>query len=142
MDCTHAQDLVLDELDGALDAAVRHELRRHLEGCGSCTAFAALQRRLDAELRDSAPTVALDASFRRALNRRLAVQQPWPEWLPEAAYLLGAVLATGVTAAALPLPFSSTWWIGGALAAAGLLVHSLTASALSSLDSAGASDLR
>ena len=30
MDCTHAQDLVLDELDGALDAAVRHELRRHL----------------------------------------------------------------------------------------------------------------
>jgi hypothetical protein len=142
MDCTQAQDLVLDELDDALEPRVQHELRRHLGGCGTCTAFATLQRRLDAELRDSAPTLALDGSFRLALNRRLAVQQPWPEWLPEAAYLLGAVLATGVSAVALPLPFSSTWWIGGALAAAGLLVHSLTASALSSLDSAGVSDLR
>jgi predicted anti-sigma-YlaC factor YlaD len=142
MDCDHAQDLVLDELDGTLDEAVRHRLRGHLEGCGPCQAFAALQRRLDRELEERAPAVALDAGFRRALDRRLAAGQAWPEWLPELAYVVGAVLATGASVLAVPLPLSSTWWIGGALAGVGLLVHSLAAGALSVADAREVSDLR
>ena len=59
--------------------------------------------------------MSLDARFRPALARRLG-REPWPEWLPDVAYLLGAALATAATIVVLPFPASSTWWIGGALA--------------------------
>ena len=134
MDCTQAQDLLLDELDAPLDPAKRREALHHLDGCESCRAFAALQRRLDAELRDGVPALVLDAGFRRTLDVQLAARQPWPEWLPELAYVVGAALATAVSVLALPLPVSSTWWIGSALAGLGLLVHSLVARALCELD--------
>jgi len=134
MDCTRAQELLLDELDAPLAPAERGDLRRHLEGCETCKAFAALQRQLDAELRDSAPVMVLEAGFRRALDVRLAAQQHWPEWLPELAYGVGAALATAATVLVLPFPVSSTWWIGSALAGLGLLVHSLVARALCELE--------
>jgi anti-sigma factor RsiW len=134
MDCTQAQERLLDELDAPLEPAERHEVLRHLDDCERCGAFAALQRQLDAELRDGAPALVLDAGFRRRLGGRLAVRQPWPEWLPELAYVVGAALATAASVLALPFPVSSTWWIGGALAGLGLLVHSLVATALCGLD--------
>ena len=137
MDCTQAQDLLLDELDAPLDPAARSGLRRHMDGCEGCRAFAALQRQLDAELRDGAPVLALDAGFRPALDVRLAVQQRWPDWLPEIAYVVGAALATAATMLALPFPLSSTWWIGSALAGLGLLAHSLVAKAICELDVPG-----
>ena len=136
MDCTHAQDRVLDELDGLLEPADRPELLRHLAGCEGCRAFAGLQQQLDTELRKSLRVVSLDARFRSALEQRLG-REPWPEWLPDVAYLIGAALATAATIVALPFPASSTWWIGGALAALGFVVHSVLASALSDLDAAG-----
>ena len=136
MDCTHAQDQVQDELDGLLEPADRPELLRHLAGCEGCRAFADLQRELDAELRKSLPALTLDARFRPALERRLA-REPWPDWLPDVAYLLGAALATAATIVVLPFPASSTWWIGGALAGAGFVIHSALSSALSDLDAAG-----
>jgi len=136
MDCPHAQDLLLDEVDGLLEPAPRPELRRHLAGCESCRAFAELQRQLDVELRKGIPALSLDARFRRELEPRLR-REPWPEWLPEVAYLAGAALATAATVVALPLPAASTWWIGGALAALGFVVHSVLASAFSDLDAAG-----
>jgi len=137
MDCTQAQDLLLDELDAPLDPAERGELRRHLDGCEGCRAFATLQRRLDAELRDGAPVLALDAGFRPALDVRLTTEQRWPDWLPEIAYGVGAALATAATMLALPFPLSSTWWIGSALAGLGLLAHSLVAKAICELDVPG-----
>ena len=136
MDCTHAQDLLLDEIDGLLDPADRPDLQRHLAGCEVCRAFASVQRQLDAELRKSTPVVSLDARFRPALERRLG-KEPWPEWLPDVAYLLGAALATAATLVALPFPASRTWWIGGALAALGFVLHSVLASTFSDLDAAG-----
>jgi predicted anti-sigma-YlaC factor YlaD len=137
MDCARAQDRILDELDGPGEAVERQELLQHLAECEPCRSFAALQRRLDAELRESTPVLALDSGFRRALDEQLATRQPWPEWLPGLAYLAGAAAATIASVAALPLPASSTWWIGGALAAAGLLAHSVAASVLSELDAPG-----
>jgi anti-sigma factor RsiW len=137
MDCTRAQELLLDELDAPLAPAERGDLLRHLEGCETCRAFAALQRQLDAELRDSAPVVVLEAGFRRALDVRLAARQHWPEWLPELAYGAGAALATAATVLVLPFPVSSTWWIGSALAGLGLFVHSLVARALCELEVPG-----
>jgi anti-sigma factor RsiW len=136
MDCTHAQDFLLDEVDGLLEPAARPELLRHLAGCESCRAFAGLQRQLDAELRKGIPALSLDARFRRALEPRLC-KEPWPEWLPDVAYLAGAAFATAATVVALPLPAASTWWIGGALAALGFVVHSVVASTFSDLDAAG-----
>jgi anti-sigma factor RsiW len=134
MDCTQAQELLLDELDAPLEPAERREARHHLDDCERCRAFAALQRQLDAEPRDGVPALVLDAGFRRTLAVRLAVRQPWPEWLPELAYVVGAPLATAASVLALPLPVSSTWWIGSALAGTGLLVHNLVARALGGPD--------
>jgi len=134
MDCTQAQELLLDELNAPLEPAERREALNHLDECGRCRAFAALQRQLDVELRDGVPALVLDAGFRRRLDLRLAVRQPWPEWLPELAYVVGAALATVASVLALPFPVSSTWWIGSALAGLGLLVHSLVATALCGLD--------
>jgi anti-sigma factor RsiW len=136
MDCTHAQDLLLDEIDGPLEPAERPELLRHVASCETCREFAGMQRRLDAELRKSFPVAGLDARFRPALERRLG-REPWPDWLPDVAYLAGAALATAATIVALPFPASTTWWIGGALAALGFVVHSILASAFSDMDAAG-----
>lgn len=132
MECNRAQDLVLDELDGALDEALLDELRRHLDGCPVCQAFAALQRRLDTSLREGVPGLAPRAGFERRVGERLGAA--WPEWLPELAYVAGAVLATLACVLALPFPLANTWWIGGALAGLGLFVHSFLARALSWLD--------
>jgi predicted anti-sigma-YlaC factor YlaD len=137
MDCTQAQDRILDELDGLREAPGRQELQQHLAECEPCRSFAALQRGLDAELRASIPVPGPDAGFRRALYERLATRQPWPEWLPGLAYLVGAAAATIASVAVLPFPVSSTWWIGGALAGLGLLAHSIAASVLSELDATG-----
>jgi hypothetical protein len=136
MDCTHAQELLLDEIDGQVEPAQRPELLRHVASCEACREFAGLQRQLDAELRKSFPAAGLDARFRPALERRLA-REPWPDWLPDVAYLAGAALATAATIVALPFPASTTWWIGGALAALGFVVHSILASAFSEMDAAG-----
>lgn len=133
MDCNGAQDLALDEIDGRLEPSQRPELLRHLAGCEACREFANLQRRLDAELRTSLATPPLDGHFRPALGRRLR-GEPWPDWLPDLAYLLGAALATAATVLALPLPAASTWWIGAVLAGAGLVVHSVLARAFSDLE--------
>lgn len=132
MECSRAQDLVLDELDGELDGAVRDDLRRHLDACPACQAFAALQRRLDADLREGVPVLAPPAGFERRVGERQGAA--WPEWLPELAYVAGAVLATFACVLALPFPVANTWWIGSALAGLGLLVHSFLARALSRLD--------
>ena len=132
MECIRAQDLVLDGLDGELDQAARDELRRHVDGCPRCQAFAALQQRLDASLREGVPGLALEAGFERRVGERLGAA--WPEWLPELAYVVGAVLATFACVSALPLPVARTWWIGGALAGLGLFAHSFLARALTRLD--------
>jgi len=136
MGCTHAQDLLLDELDGLLEPAERPELLRHLAGCEACREFAGLHRQLDAELRTSLTVAGLDERFRPAVEKRLG-RDPWPEWLPDVAYLIGAALATAATVLALPFPASSTWWIGGALAALGFVVQSVLVSAFSDMDAAG-----
>jgi anti-sigma factor RsiW len=135
MDCTHAQDLLLDELDGRLGPTEDTELRRHVADCEPCRAFAGLQRQLDAELRKAVPLMTLDRRFRQGVEQRLG-REPWPDWLPELAYLVGAALATAATVVALPFPASSTWWIGRALAGLGLVVHSVLSSAFSELDAA------
>ena len=102
-----------------------------------CRAFAALQRQLDAELADGAPVLPLDASFRHALDARLAVQQRWPEWSPVLAYGVGGAFATAATIFALPLPVSGTWWIGSAKAGLGLVAHSLVSRVMCEMDAPG-----
>ena len=66
MDCTQAQDRILDELDGLREAPGRQELQQHLAECEPCRSFAALQRRLDAELRESTPVLAPGSGFGKA----------------------------------------------------------------------------
>ena len=61
MNCTQAQDLLLDDLDAPLVPAERREVMHHLDHCEPCRAFAAPQRQLDAELRDGVPALVQDA---------------------------------------------------------------------------------
>ncbi len=77
--------------------------------------------------------MTVDVRFRSELALRLG-PDPWPEWLADVAYLAGAVLATAVCVFVLPFPVSSTWWIGGALAGLGFVVHSVLADALAEQD--------
>lgn len=40
MNCTQAKDAILLHASGELDAAAQHALRRHLDGCAGCRAYA------------------------------------------------------------------------------------------------------
>lgn len=40
MSCERIQDRLFEYVDDALDAGVRHEIERHLEGCAACAEFA------------------------------------------------------------------------------------------------------
>jgi anti-sigma factor RsiW len=134
MDCTRAQELALDELDADIADTERAELQRHLATCPACAAFGELQGRLDAELSRWLATTTVGPRFRRSLERRLAEERLWPEWLPDLASLLGAGLATAACVLLLPYPASRTWWLGLAIAGTGLVLQTIFSTILEELD--------
>jgi predicted anti-sigma-YlaC factor YlaD len=136
MNCTRAQEAILDGLDAVFGDASRDEVRTHLAGCEECRSFAERQRQLDAALQRCFPEARPGERFRSALERRLASERLWPEWLPDAGYLLGAGVATLACVLALPLPAASTWWIGGVTAGVGLFLQTIVAAWLEEQDQA------
>ena len=138
MDCTRAQELALDELDAGIADTERAELQRHLATCPACAAFSELQGRLDAELSRWLAATTVGPRFQRSLERRLAEERLWPEWLPELASLLGAGLATAACVLLLPYPASRTWWLGPAIAGTGLVLQTIVSTILEDPDAGGA----
>jgi hypothetical protein len=50
MDCRSVEEAILDSLENAGTAGVQRQIDVHLAGCPACTAFAARQQSVDAQL--------------------------------------------------------------------------------------------
>jgi anti-sigma factor RsiW len=106
MDCHETQERLLESFEGAVSPLEKAQLDRHLAECAECTRFAVLQIQLDLRLREGIAAPQLSSSFRAGLQARIARQQrePWPDWLPDLAHLIGSVVAIGSCALLLPVP--------------------------------------
>jgi len=106
MDCHETQERLLDGFEGALSALEKGQLDRHLAECAECARFAALQSRLDLRLQEAITAPQLSSGFRAALEARIVGQrlEPWPDWLPDLAHLIGSAVAIGSCALLLPVP--------------------------------------
>jgi anti-sigma factor RsiW len=116
MTCLEAEALLLEAVDGALAAPVRHALDGHLAACGRCAAFAAGLRAVDAALAAALPppvvppSIALNVRTRIRRERRAAFR----ESLPDLIHLAGCSVATGIAAALLPVDATATIAAGAA----------------------------
>src|SRR5712692_4547039 len=106
MDCHETQERLLESFEGALSPLEKGQLERHLSECAECARFAALQSQLDLGLRERIAAPQLSSGFQSGLQARIARQprEPWPEWLPDVAHLIGCAVAIGSCALLLPLP--------------------------------------
>ena len=106
MDCHETQERLLESFEGALSPLEKGQLERHLSECAECARFAALQSQLDLGLRERIAAPQLSSGFRAGLQARIARQprEPWPDWLPDVAHLIGSAVAIGSCALLLPVP--------------------------------------
>ena len=106
MDCHETQERLLDGFEGALSPLEKEPLDRHLAECAECARFAALQSQLDLRLRETIAAPQLSSGFRAGLQARITRQprEPWPDWLPDLAHLIGSAVAIGSCALLLPVP--------------------------------------
>src|SRR5215469_13481986 len=106
MDCRETQDRLLESFEGSLSPLKKSQLHEHVSKCPHCAHFAAEQRQLDLRLRETITAPELGPGFRAAVRSRIAREQrePWPDWLPDVAYLAGSGLAISTCALLLPLP--------------------------------------
>src|SRR5215471_15518865 len=95
MNCRETQERLLESFDGLLSPLEKSQLEGHIAKCPECAGFAAEQGRLDLRLRETITASQLGPGFRAALRARIAREQrePWPDWLPDVAYLGGSGLA-------------------------------------------------
>ncbi len=106
MNCHETQERLLESFEGALSPLEKGQLERHLSECAECAQFAVLQSQLDLRLRERIAAPQLSSGFRAGLQARIARQprEPWPDWLPDVAHLIGSAVAIGSCALLLPVP--------------------------------------
>jgi hypothetical protein len=106
MDCHETQERLLENFEGAPSPLEKGQLESHLSECAECARFAVLQSQLDLRLREGIAAPQLSSSFRAGLQARIVRQQrePWPDWLPDVAHLIGSAVAIGSCALLLPVP--------------------------------------
>jgi len=132
MDCHDIQDQILDSLETVLSPIVKDQLERHMIECAECAKFAASQNQLDLQLQQAIVRPQLSSTFRTGLQARIAREgpEPWPDWLPDIAYLAGVGVAIGACAFLLPLPLSVVLGTGSLLAVVAYSVQTLLISAV------------
>jgi hypothetical protein len=105
MDCGRARDVMLAALDRLPVADGEHDLATaHAKTCAACREFDQAHRALDAALETAILKPALSAMFRHDLRRaiRVSTSSRWDQWLPDIAYLIGALAATLLALLMLP----------------------------------------
>jgi anti-sigma factor RsiW len=132
MDCRETQERLLESLEGWLSPLEQRHVQEHVSACPDCARFAAQQRQLDLRLRETITATQLGPSFRAALRSRIAREQrePWPDWLPDVAYLAGSGLAISTCALLLPVPVPVVLESGVALAFLAYALQTLLVSTL------------
>src|SRR5689334_4244978 len=95
MHCHESQETILESLVEPLGTEQRVALEKHLATCPTCSAFAAVQLALDAELAAGVSRPRLSPEFRTSLKRRIRDERvsSWPDFLPDLAHLIGCALA-------------------------------------------------
>ena len=106
MKCAEAEELILESLDGPLDAANAGALADHLAQCASCREFQRTQSELDVSLARFHMAPALSPGFEAELRRRVTAERRHAllDYLPDVLHL-GGGLGTSLVCAWL-LPFS------------------------------------
>jgi hypothetical protein len=132
MDCDDIQEQILESFETVLSPIVKDELERHMIECPDCAEFAASHRQLDLQLHQAIVRPQLSSTFRTGLQARIAREgrEPWPDWLPDVAYVAGVGVAIGSCAFLLPLPLSIVLRTGSLLALVAYLLQTLLISAL------------
>ena len=104
MDCRSVEEAILDSLENAGAASVDREIDMHLAGCPACTAFAARQQSVDAQLSRILAPPALSLGFRKALRKRIRreAMQLWADSLPDKVHFLSCGFATVMCAILMP----------------------------------------
>ncbi len=142
MNCTQAQELLQDLLDGRLSAAQEREARAHVEACADCARQLAIYRDVFSAL-ESEPLPEVD--FADAILARVAAQPraasvSWATWAYAAASLLVSVALWFAAPQNLALPAwaasgiskASEWaepWLAPATEEAGAVVESVSSAA-------------
>jgi predicted anti-sigma-YlaC factor YlaD len=104
MDCRRVEEAILDCLENAGTASVKHEIDVHLAGCPACTAFAGRQLSVDAQLSRILVPPELSPGFRKALRKRIRreAMQLWTDSLPDKVHFLSCGFATVMCAILMP----------------------------------------
>jgi predicted anti-sigma-YlaC factor YlaD len=104
MDCRSVEEAILDCLENAGTASVQREIDVHLAGCPACTAFAARQQSVDAQLSRMMVSPELSPGFRKALRNRIRreAMQLWADSLPDKVHFLSCGFATVMSAILMP----------------------------------------
>jgi hypothetical protein len=97
MDCTEAQESILESLISPVTDEQRLRLTRHIAACLSCRGFQEVQREIDKRLTEALPSTGLSAGWRDSLKRKVRGDplSAWPDFLPDVAHLIGC--AIGIT---------------------------------------------
>ena len=132
MDCRDMQEKILESFEAVLSPAVKDELGEHTLECAECARFVASQAQLDRRLHEGIVRPQLSSAFRARLQGRIArgVSEPWPDWLPDVAYLAGSGVAVGSCALLIPLPLSVVLGTGSLVAVLAYSLQMLLISAL------------
>lgn len=133
MDCTRAQEEILESLIDARAADVWALVEAHMAGCAACTAFAKQQQALDRALAMHLVPPAVGPGFRARVRERARHETRvfWTDLLPDAVHFTSCGVVTVVALVLLPLSAPVVL----AIAAGGtLLAHAVLTAAHDSLD--------
>lgn len=121
MDCSEAQEKILDSLAALRTGANSTDLDYHLGECDKCRRFLEIQQQLDLQLSLAISAPSLNPRFRQSVIENL-LREPyfvWPEFLPDWAHFAGCTCATVLSI--WILPFSA-----GSVLSAGLVFTLVT----------------
>jgi hypothetical protein len=107
MDCTEAQEQILESFEAPLPPAQHAQLVTHIANCPGCRRFYEVQQQIDRRLQTALQSATANANWHASVHRaiRRDAMAAWPDFLPDVAHLAGC--AAGVAASFLLLPWHS-----------------------------------
>ena len=136
MDCFEAQEQILEALAESQPGEIPFGLKSHLADCEICREFVEVQSSLDRQLTTLITAPVLSPTFRASLAKRVRREplSAWPEFLPDAAHMVGCVCATVLCLAMLPFPAAPMIVAAGAFTLVTYFVQTAIRGSLETLD--------